>query len=109
MLEARSLADYFSAGGDGDGGDEGVAVKPSRNLFCLAFPFVRVGFLFSHFSTGLVAGVFLFSFVGKSAQKNPPGKSPAESSKIYTIKIPHTFLQRGRPLLLRNFLSEIGL
>ena len=26
-------------------------------------------------------------FVGKSAQKNPPGKSPAKSAKIYTTKI----------------------
>ena len=32
---------------------------------------------------------------GKSAQKNPPGKSPAKSSKIDTTKIPDTFLQRG--------------
>ena len=40
---------------------------------------------------------FLSSFLwGKSAQKNPPGKSPAKSSKIYTTKIPDTFLQRGR-------------
>ena len=43
-----------------------------------------------------VAGFFLLIFVGKSAQKNPPGKSPAKSSKIYTTKIPDTFLQRGR-------------
>ena len=34
--------------------------------------------------------------MGKSAQKNPPGKSPAKSSEIYATKIPDTFLQRGR-------------
>ena len=34
--------------------------------------------------------------MGKSAQKNPPGKSPTKSSKFYTTKIPDTFLQRGR-------------
>ena len=36
------------------------------------------------------------SFFGKDAQKNPPGKSPAKSSKIYTTKTPDTFLRRGR-------------
>ena len=46
-----------------------------------------------------LAGFFLLIFVGKSAQKNPPGKSPAKSSKIYTTKIPDTFLQRVRPNL----------
>ena len=35
-------------------------------------------------------------FAGKSAERNPPGKSPAKSSKAYTTKIPNTFLQRGR-------------
>ena len=40
---------------------------------------------------------FFSSFLwGKSAQKNPPGKSPAKSSKTYTTKIPDNFLQRGR-------------
>ena len=47
------------------------------------------------FFADFLAGFFLI-FVGKSAQKNPPGKSPAKSSKIYTTKIPDTFLQRGR-------------
>ena len=43
-----------------------------------------------------LAGFFLLIFVGKSAQKNPPGKSPRKSSKIYTTKIlQHIFLQRG--------------
>ena len=36
-----------------------------------------------------------FFFVGKGAQKNPQGKSPAKSSKIYTTKIPDTSLQKG--------------
>ena len=40
----------------------------------------------------LVAGFFLLIFVGKSVQKNPPGKSP----QIYTTKIPDTFLQSGQ-------------
>ena len=48
------------------------------------------------FFADFVAGFFLLIFVGKSAQKNPPGKFPAKSSKTYTTKIPVTFLQRGR-------------
>ena len=51
----------------------------------------------------LVAGLYLLIFVGKSAQKNPPVKSPAKSSKIYTIKIPNTFLQRGRANFSEDF------
>ena len=45
---------------------------------------------------------FLSSFLWEKVprkilqEKNPPGKSPAKSSKIYTTKIPDTFLQRGR-------------
>ena len=46
------------------------------------------------FFADFLAGFFLLIFVGKGAQKNPPGKSPAKSSKIYTAKIPDTFLQR---------------
>ena len=38
------------------------------------------------FFADFLAGFFLI-FVGKSAQKNPPGKSPAKSSKIYTTKL----------------------
>ena len=49
------------------------------------------------FFADFLAGFFLLIFVGKSAQKNPPGKSPAKSSKICTTKIPDTFLQRVRP------------
>ena len=48
------------------------------------------------FFTDFVVGFVLLIFVGKSGQENPPGKSPAKSSKIYTTKIPDTFLQRGR-------------
>ena len=48
------------------------------------------------FFADFVAGFFLLIFVGKSAQKNPPGKSPAKSSKIYATRIPDAFLQRGR-------------
>ena len=48
------------------------------------------------FPADFLAGFFLLIFVGKSAQKNPPGKSPAKSSKNYTAKIPDTVLQRGR-------------
>ena len=56
------------------------------------------------FFADFVAGFFLLIFVGKSAQKNPPGKSPAKSSKIYTTKIPDTFLQRGRA---KNHLGQL--
>ena len=53
------------------------------------------------FFADFVAGFFLLIFfVGKSAQKNPPGKSQAKSSKIYTTKIPDTFLQRSRANIL---------
>ena len=39
------------------------------------------------FFADFLAGFFLLIFVGKSGQKNPPGKSPQKSSKIYTTKI----------------------
>ena len=48
------------------------------------------------FFADFVAGFFLLIFVGKSAQQNPPGKSPTKSSKFYTTKIPDNFLQRGQ-------------
>ena len=54
------------------------------------------------FFADFLAGFFLLIFVGKSAQKNPPGKSPAKSSEIYTTKIPDTFLQRVRPKSFRQ-------
>ena len=39
------------------------------------------------FFADFLAGFVLLIFVGKSAQKNPPGKSPGKSSKFYTTKI----------------------
>ena len=39
------------------------------------------------FFADFLVGFFLLIFVGKSAQKNPPGKSQGKSSKIYTTKI----------------------
>ena len=39
------------------------------------------------FSADFLAGFFLLIFVGKSAQKNPPGKSPGKSSKMFTTEI----------------------
>ena len=39
------------------------------------------------FFADFLAGFFSPHFCGKSAQKNPPGKSPRKSSKIYTTKI----------------------
>ena len=39
------------------------------------------------FFADFLAGFFLLIFVGKGAQKNPPGKSPRNSSKIYTTNI----------------------
>ena len=53
-----------------------------RTDFSRIFVFGRADFF-----ADLVAGFFLLIFVGKSAQKNPPGKSPAKSSKFYTTKI----------------------
>ena len=50
----------------------------------------------ARFFSRILSPDFFSSFLWeKSAQKNPPGKSPAKSSKIYTTKIPDTFLQRG--------------
>ena len=61
-----------------------------QNGFFADFYFWAIGF----FRADFVAGFFLV-FVGKSAQKSPPGKSPAKSSKIYTTKIPDTHFCRG--------------
>ena len=68
-----------------------VRVGSWQNGFFADFYFWAAGF-FADF----VAGFFLLIFVGKRAQKNPPGKSPAKSSKMCTTKVPNTFLQRGR-------------
>ena len=62
-----------------------------QNGFFADFYFRAAGFF-----RGFSRRIFPLIFVGKSAQKNPPGKSPAKSSKFYTTKIPDTFLQRGR-------------
>ena len=48
------------------------------------------------FFADFLAGFFRLVFVRKSAQKNPPEKSPAKSSKLYTANIPDMFLQRRR-------------
>ena len=58
------------------------------------------------FFADFLAGFFLLIFVGKSAQKNPPGKSPPKSSKFCTTKIPDTFLQRGRAKSLFKSLED---
>ena len=84
-----------------------LAYTPCVPLFCTLFH--RLGSVFGRtdfsrififhppdFVADLVAGFFLLIFVGKSAQKNPPGKSPAKSSKFYTTKIPDNFLQRDQ-------------
>ena len=77
-------------------------------VLSLSFPRILLGSVFGRmdfsrifcfgppdFVADFVAGFFLI-FVGKSAQKTPPGNSPAKSFKIYTTKIPDTFLPRGR-------------
>ena len=59
---------------------------------------VRVGFWQNNFSrififgppdffADFLAGFFLLILWEKKNQKNPPGKSPGKSSKIYTTKI----------------------
>ena len=58
------------------------------------------------FFRGFSRRIFSPHFCGKSAQKNPPGKSPAKSSKICTTKIPNTFLQRGRAKSYKLLRSE---
>ena len=77
----------------------------AERIFRADFYFWAAGFF-----RGFLAGFFLLIFVGKSAQKNPPGKSPAKSSKFYTTKIPDTFLQRGRTKIFvpRGTVSEIS-
>ena len=82
--------------------------KKSRTNRCctLVVARFRVGFGRTDFSrifilglpdfvADLVAGFFLLVFVGKSAQKNPPGKSPAKSSQIYTTKNPRHISAEG--------------
>ena len=109
MLEARSVADNFLLGG-AVLGDEGVAVKPLRNLF----PFVRVGFIQNGFSWiffsngrflhGSCRRFFSLHLCGKKCPEKSSRKIPGKSSSIYTTEIPDTFLQRGQA----NFCSGIS-
>ena len=66
--------------------------------FSFSKDFIRVGFWqngffadFYFWAAGFFRGfsrrIFSPHFCGKSAQKNPPGKSPRKSSRIYTTKI----------------------
>ena len=69
----------------------GVRTTPTIEILGPAFgrtDFLRI-FIFEppDFFVDFLAGFFLLIFVGKSAQKNPPGKTPGKSSKIYTTKI----------------------
>ena len=47
------------------------------------------------FFADFLAGLFLLIFVGKSAQKNPPGKSPRNPPKFVQQKSSDTLLQIG--------------
>ena len=74
--------------------------KPPRKLGSFLAERIFRGFLFlSHriFFSDFVAAFLLLIFVGKSAQKNPPEKSPAKSSKFYTPKSPIPFCRGARP------------
>ena len=62
-----------------------------QNGFFADFHFWAAGFF-----CGFSRRIFSPHFCGQNAQKNPPGKSPAKSSKNYTTKMPDTCLQRGR-------------
>ena len=64
----------------------------SQNGFFADFFFLSRPDFFADF----VAGCLLLIFAGKSAQQNPPGKSPAKilQKNLYS-KIPDAFLQRG--------------
>ena len=67
------------------------------------FSMIRVGFWQNGFLCSccqiflriLSPGFFFPHFCGKCAQKNPPGKAAAKSSKICTTKIPDTFSAEG--------------
>ena len=56
------------------------------------------------FFADFLAGFFLLIFVGKSAQKNPPGKSPGNPPNFIQQKSSSTFLQIGRG---NNFLHAV--
>ena len=76
-----------------------------RSLPLLYSSRLRIGFwlngLFAIFSLNSRISVILSldvspHFCWGQCPENPPGKSPTKSAKIYTTKIPDTFLQRGR-------------
>ena len=84
-----------------------AGLRPLKNSLFSTRPVFRVGLLAERIFRGLLLlGCRIFSsqilspdvfssfLWGQSAQKNPPGKSPAKSSKIHT-RIPDIFLQRG--------------
>ena len=93
------LSQELGKGGSSKGGFCGVECHAQGCCRFLAERIFR-GFIFLSRRIsfcGFGRRIFSPLFVGKTAQKSPPGKSPAKSSKIYTTKIPDTVLQRGRP------------
>ena len=66
-----------------------------QNGFFADFYFWAAGFF-----RGFSRRIFLLIFVGKSAQKNPPGKSPANPPKFTQQKSSNTFLQIGKGKIL---------
>ena len=94
----------------------GMSVAPSPPCsaihFCKAISprlgeqiFLRFFFGPPDFSRILSPDFFLLIFVGKKCPENPPGKSPAKFSKIYTTKIPNTYLQKGQSQDLKQILK----
>ena len=97
LIEIKEKIHHFA------GWEGGVGARNRYHLSfgvfaCLLYQFLGPAFGRTDFSrififeppdffADFLAGFFLLIFVGKSAQKNPPGKSPAKSSKIYTTKI----------------------
>ena len=82
---------------------QSVRVGSWQNGVFAYFCFWPVGFC-----RGFSRRIFLLIFMGKSAQKNPPGKSLAKSSKFYTTTIPDAFLQRGQAKICNCFLVKSG-
>ena len=68
-----------------------MAKVPPQNILGPAFGRTDFSRIFSFeppdFFADFLVGFFILIFVGKSAQKNPPGKFPGKSSKINTTKI----------------------
>ena len=67
----KKIAKYIRAGFRQNGFFRGFFIFEAGRIFFADFP----------------ARFFSPHFCGRSAQKNPPGKSPGKSSKIYTTKI----------------------